>query len=98
MAQLRMAHGEDQGDIGAVLEVDRSHVAHIERGRNSLTLEKTTIICNHWGISIDEFVGRPQDEPDLILFKSEVLTMPTAAFRLLWEIMRLLKQFWPTPR
>jgi transcriptional regulator with XRE-family HTH domain len=97
-AYFRRVHGEDQIDVSVVLEVDRSQISHIEHGRQSLTFEKALVVCDHWGISLDEFVERQpeqQEEVDVGRFKSEAANLPRPAFLFLWEILRLLQNFWP---
>lgn len=94
----RLAHGEAQVDLAAVLDVDRSYISHIERGQTSLTCEKVTILCAHWGMSVDEFVGRTPQAPeavDLTRFKNDAASLPRSAFLFLCGVMRLLKQLWP---
>jgi transcriptional regulator with XRE-family HTH domain len=98
VAHYRLEHGEDQVDIGAVLNVDRSHISQIERGHQSLSCEKATLLCDHWGITLDALVGREtpaQDHGEVTRFTNEALNLPKAAFLFLWEILRLLHHFWP---
>jgi transcriptional regulator with XRE-family HTH domain len=99
VATYRQAHGEAQVDLAAVLDVDRSYISHVERGQTSLTCEKVTLLCAHWGVSVDEFVGRQpqnsaQEAVDVTRFTSDAASLPRPAFLFLWEVQRLLQQFW----
>ena len=94
----RLAHGEAQVDLAAVLGVDRSYLSTVEHGKASLTCEKVTLLCTHWGLSVDEFVGRtstPPDAIDLARFKSDAASLPRSAFLFLSGVLRLLQQLWP---
>jgi transcriptional regulator with XRE-family HTH domain len=98
VATYRQAHGEAQVDLAAVLEVDRSYISHVERGQTSLTCEKVTLLCTHWGISVDEFVGRQPQAPDAVdmtRFASDAASLSRPAFLFLWEVQRLLQKLWP---
>jgi transcriptional regulator with XRE-family HTH domain len=58
----RKAHNEKQEDLGRLLGVGKSQVSELERGTASTTLEKLSIICEHYNVSADYLLGLT-DEP-----------------------------------
>lgn len=58
----RKARGEKQEDLGQVLGVKKSQISEMERGSTSTTLEKLSIICQHYNVSADYLLGLT-DEP-----------------------------------
>ena len=58
----RKAHNEKQEDLGWLLGVGKSQVSELERGTASTTLEKLSIICEHYNVSADYLLGLT-DEP-----------------------------------
>lgn len=53
----RKARGENQEDLGQVLGVRKSQISEMERGSTSTTLEKLSIICEHYNVSADYLLG-----------------------------------------
>lgn len=58
----RKARSEKQEDLGQVLGVRKSQISEMERGSTSTTLEKLSIICEHYNVSADYLLGLT-DEP-----------------------------------
>ena len=57
----RKARGEKQEDLGQVLGVKKSQISEMERGSTSTTLEKLSIICQHYHVSADYLLGLTDD-------------------------------------
>lgn len=63
--RLRIARktaGEKQEELGLFLGVGKSQVSELERGTASTTLEKLSLICEHYNVSADYLLGLT-DEP-----------------------------------
>lgn len=58
----RKSSGEKQEELGLLLGVGKSQVSEMERGTASTTLEKLSIICQHYNVSADYLLGLT-DEP-----------------------------------
>ena len=63
LARLRREElGLTQEDIGAALNVDRSHIANLEAGRFGISLENAVILAKELGVLLDDLVrGLPVD-------------------------------------
>lgn len=59
---VRKAAGQNQEELGTVLKVGKSQISELERGSASTTLEKLSIICEHYNVSADYLLGLT-DEP-----------------------------------
>lgn len=59
---IRKNAGEKQEDLGLVLGVRKSQISELERGSASTTLERFTLICEHYNVSADYLLGLT-DEP-----------------------------------
>lgn len=62
LRKLRKKAGERQADLAVLLGVKPNHVVEMENGRKTTTFEKLTIICQHYNVSADYFLGLI-DEP-----------------------------------
>ena len=58
----RKARNEKQEDLGQFLGVGKSQISEMERGSTSTTLEKLSVICQHYNVSADYLLGLT-DEP-----------------------------------
>lgn len=59
----RKAAGEKQEELGLFLGIRKSQVSELERGTASTTLERLSLICEHYNISADYLLGLT-DEPE----------------------------------
>ena len=57
----RKACGEKE-ELGLILGVGKSQVSEMERGTASTTLERFSLICEHYNVSADYLLGLT-DEP-----------------------------------
>ena len=62
LRSIRKAHGENQEALGVFLDVGKSQISELERGSASTTLEKLSLICEHYNVSADYLLGLT-DEP-----------------------------------
>ncbi len=62
LRDARKARGEKQEHLGQLLGVGKSQVSEMERGSASTTLEKLSLICQHYNVSADYLLGLT-DEP-----------------------------------
>lgn len=58
----RKSAGEKQEELGQLLGVGKSQISELERGSASTTLEKLSLICQHYNVSADYLLGLT-DEP-----------------------------------
>ena len=59
----RKSAGEKQEELGQLLGVGKSQISELERGSASTTLEKLSLICQHYNVSADYLLGLT-DEPE----------------------------------
>ena len=59
--ETRKRCGETQADLADLLEIGKSQISEIEKGKKSTTLEKTALICAHYGVSADYLLGLSDD-------------------------------------
>ena len=59
--RLRKAKGEAQTAIAQVLGVTVTQISDMENGKTMTTLEKLTIICQHYHVSADYLLGLTDD-------------------------------------
>ncbi len=62
LREMRKAKGQNQETLGLLLGVGKSQVSEMERGSTSTTLEKLSLICEHYNVSADYLLGLT-DEP-----------------------------------
>lgn len=54
---LRKEAGETQEDIAGLLDVKRTQVSEMERARKTTTVEKLSILCDHFNVTADYLLG-----------------------------------------
>ena len=59
--RLRKAKGEAQTAIAQALGVTVTQISDMENGKTMTTLEKLTIICQHYHVSADYLLGLTDD-------------------------------------
>lgn len=52
---------ETQSDLGAFLGLKKSQISELENGSASTTLEKVSLICQHYHVSADYLLGLTDD-------------------------------------
>ena len=58
LQHLRKQHGERQEEIAALLGMSAANLSGYERGTRPLTEEHINLLCDHFGVSADELLGR----------------------------------------
>lgn len=58
LQQLRKARGEKQDEIAALLGMSAANLSGYERGTRPLTEEHINVLCDHFGVTADELLGR----------------------------------------
>ena len=58
LQSLRKARGEKQDEIAALLGMSAANLSGYERGTRALTEEHINKLCDHFGVSADELLGR----------------------------------------
>ena len=56
LKRIRTAKGISQGEIGRILEVDKSFVSNIENGKTNPTLSTIVKLAKALGVSSDELL------------------------------------------
>ena len=62
LQKLRKARGEKQEEIAALLGMSAANLSGYERGTRALTEEHINKLCDHFGVSADELLGRAAPE------------------------------------
>ena len=56
---LMLAHGTRNVDLARALKVSNAAVTNWLNGSNSIDIEKVPLICDFFGITIDDFLSHP---------------------------------------
>lgn len=64
LLETRRRHRETQAELAAVLGVGKSRVSEMESGKNTTTMDKLVLLCEHYHISADYLLGL-SDDPSL---------------------------------
>ena len=59
---LRQQAGETQSQLGELLSITKGRISEIESGNNTTSLDRVTLICEHYNVSADYLLGLT-DEP-----------------------------------
>ena len=62
LRQLRKRAHETQEDLAAILQVTKTQISDMEKGKKTTTIEKLVLICEHYRVSSDYLLGL-KDEP-----------------------------------
>lgn len=88
--QLRKEHELKQEEIGALINVSKTQISDIEKGKRSTSIENLVILAKHFNVSIDYLAGI-SDNPD-ISEHNNVLNITPEESELL-EDFRLLNKY-----
>lgn len=61
LLELRKQHHETQTDLAKILDTGKSHISEMENGKNTTTIEKLALICEHYKVSADYLLGLTDD-------------------------------------
>lgn len=70
--EIRKKSGDTQSDVAALLGVSDSQISEIENGNKTTSVERLSIICEHYHVSADYLLGLT-DDPTPHLRKSSTL-------------------------
>ncbi|MDE7010699.1 MAG: helix-turn-helix domain-containing protein [Oscillospiraceae bacterium] len=59
--EARTKHQETQAELAAALGIGKSRVSEMESGKNTTTMEKLVLLCEHYNISADYLLGLSDD-------------------------------------
>lgn len=62
LLEVRKANHETQERLGQAVGLAKGRISDMEKGRNTTTIDKVVLICEHYGISADYLLGLT-DEP-----------------------------------
>ena len=57
LRQLRKDHNEYQDTLANLLDVSTAQISEMENGKQTTTLEKLVLICEHYHVSSDYLLG-----------------------------------------
>lgn len=60
--ELRKAHNETQADLAKVIGIAKSHISEMEKGKQTTTIEKFALICEHYKVSADYLLGLKDEQ------------------------------------
>lgn len=58
---LRQQAGETQSQLGELLSITKGRISEIESGNNTTSLDRVTLICEHYNVSADYLLGLTDD-------------------------------------
>lgn len=61
LLELRKQHHETQTDLAEIIDTGKSHISEMEKGKNTTTIEKFALICEHYQVSADYLLGLSDD-------------------------------------
>ncbi|MBD5153348.1 MAG: helix-turn-helix transcriptional regulator [Oscillibacter sp.] len=61
LLEIRKQNHETQADLAEVIDSVKSRVSEIEHGKNTTTIEKLALICEHYKVSADYLLGLSDD-------------------------------------
>ena len=61
LKEIRKQHKETQDDLAVAIDVAKSSISEMEHGKKTTTLEKFTLLCEHYKISSDYLLGLSDD-------------------------------------
>ena len=54
---IRKEHGEKQDELGQRIDVTKTQISEMEKGKKTTTLEKFALTCEHYQVSADYLLG-----------------------------------------
>ncbi len=64
LLEIRKQNHETQPDLAQLLNVSKSRISEMENGKNTTTIEKFALICEHYKVSANYLMGL-SDDPEL---------------------------------
>ena len=57
LLETRKLNHETQTDLAQAIDTVKSRISEIEHGKNTTTIEKLALICEHYKVSADYLLG-----------------------------------------
>lgn len=64
LLEVRKQNHETQPDLAQLLDVSKSRISEMENGKNTTTIEKFALICEHYKVSANYLLGL-SDDPEM---------------------------------
>mgnify|MGYP001035454704 FL=1 len=61
LLEIRKKNHETQPDLAQLLNVSKSRISEMENGKNTTTIEKFALICEHYKVSANYLLGLSDD-------------------------------------
>ena len=61
LLEIRKQNHETQPDLAQLLNVSKSRISEMENGKNTTTIEKFALICEHYKVSANYLLGLSDD-------------------------------------
>ena len=61
LLEIRKQNHETQPDLAQLLKVSKSRISEMETGKNTTTIEKFALICEHYKVSANYLLGLSDD-------------------------------------
>ena len=62
LKKLRKSRREKQEELGRAIDVSKTQISEMEKGKKTTTLEKFALICEHYQVSADYLLGFQDEE------------------------------------
>lgn len=62
--ELRRERSETQESLAALIGITRGAYANIENGKREPDIKTMTVLANHFGVTIDQLLGRDEKEKE----------------------------------
>ena len=59
--EIRKQHNETQTELGKIIGLAKGRISDMENGRNTTTVDKIALICEHYKVSADYLLGLSDD-------------------------------------
>lgn len=64
LLEIRKQNHETQTDLAQAIDTVKSRISELENGKNTTTIEKFVMICEHYKVSANYLLGL-SDDPEL---------------------------------
>ena len=64
LLEVRKQNHETQPDLAQLLDDSKSRISEMENGKNTTTIEKFALICEHYKVSANYLLGL-SDDPEM---------------------------------
>lgn len=61
LLEIRKQNNETQSELGKILDLAKGRISDMENGRNTTTVDKIFLICEHYKVSSDYLLGLSDD-------------------------------------